>query len=124
MVAAMKDPDADALTMTVSSKGQVVIPKAVRDRLNLRPGDVLDLEEEGDKLVLRVRRESPAALRERLFGPPLPIESIVGMLSHLARPGPPLSMKEMRAIAQADFAKRWREKEARNAADTQDEGEE
>ena len=31
-----------------------------------------------------------------------------------------LSMKDMRAIAQADFAKRWRAKEAANAADIED----
>ncbi len=115
MVAAMKDPDPDVLTMTVSSKGQVVIPKAVRERLNLRAGDVLELAEDGDKLVLSVRRESPAALRERLFGPPLPIESLALRFADRIPPERRgLSMREMREIAQADFARRWREKEARN----------
>lgn len=35
----------------VSEKGQVTIPKAIRDRLGIRPGQVLDLEAEGGRLV-------------------------------------------------------------------------
>ena len=107
----------DMLTMTLSSKGQVVIPKAVRERLGLHPGDVFEIEEQGDALLLRVRHESPTAQRERLFGPPVPLESLAlrfaGRVPEHLRG---LSMKELRAIAQADFAKRWRAKEAANAA--------
>jgi len=35
----------------VSEKGQVTIPKAIRDRLGIRPGQVLDFESEGGRLV-------------------------------------------------------------------------
>jgi len=35
----------------VSEKGQVTIPKAVRDRLGLKPGTVLSFEAVGGKLV-------------------------------------------------------------------------
>ncbi len=35
----------------VSEKGQVTIPKALRERLGLRPGQVLDFREERGKLV-------------------------------------------------------------------------
>ncbi|MGZ6258900.1 MAG: AbrB/MazE/SpoVT family DNA-binding domain-containing protein [Candidatus Limnocylindrales bacterium] len=35
----------------VSEKGQVTIPKAVRDRLGIRPGQVLDFEAEGGRLI-------------------------------------------------------------------------
>jgi len=35
----------------VSEKGQVTIPKAVRDRLGLRPGTVLSFEAIGGKLI-------------------------------------------------------------------------
>lgn len=37
----------------VSEKGQVTIPKALRARLGLKPGVVLDFEAEGGRLVAR-----------------------------------------------------------------------
>ena len=37
----------------VSEKGQVTIPKRLRDRFGIRPGDVLDVTEEGGRLVVR-----------------------------------------------------------------------
>ncbi len=36
---------------TISEKGQVTIPKPLRDRLGLLPGQVLDFREEQGKLV-------------------------------------------------------------------------
>lgn len=38
---------------TVSSKGQIAIPKAVRDELNLKPGTHLSIEVQGCTMVLR-----------------------------------------------------------------------
>lgn len=38
---------------TVSEKGQVTIPKALRDRLGIRPGQVLDFDEDGGRLIAR-----------------------------------------------------------------------
>lgn len=35
----------------VSERGQVTIPKAVRDRLGIQPGTVLDFEEDHGRLV-------------------------------------------------------------------------
>jgi AbrB family looped-hinge helix DNA binding protein len=35
----------------VSERGQVTIPKALRDRLGIRPGEVLDFDEEQGHLV-------------------------------------------------------------------------
>ncbi len=37
---------------SLSSKGQLVIPKAVRERLQLRPGDVLRVSVSGRRIVL------------------------------------------------------------------------
>jgi antitoxin PrlF len=36
---------------TVSEKGQITIPKRIRDKLGLKPGTLLDLEAESGKLV-------------------------------------------------------------------------
>jgi AbrB family looped-hinge helix DNA binding protein len=37
----------------LTSKGQITIPQAIRTRLNLRPGDVLDFDETASVLVAR-----------------------------------------------------------------------
>jgi antitoxin PrlF len=36
---------------TVSEKGQITIPKRIRDKLGLKPGTLLDLEAHSGKLV-------------------------------------------------------------------------
>jgi antitoxin PrlF len=52
----------------VSDRGQVTIPKSLRDRLGIRPGQVLDFEEEGGRLVAR-----------KIVGED-PIDSVYGIL--------------------------------------------
>jgi AbrB family looped-hinge helix DNA binding protein len=37
----------------MTEKGQITVPKAVRERLGLRPGDQLDVDEENGRLVAR-----------------------------------------------------------------------
>ncbi len=44
----------------VSEKGQVTIPKRLRERLGIRPGDVLEFDEENGCLVGRKRVASTA----------------------------------------------------------------
>ncbi len=41
----------------VSTKGQVVLPSAIRRRLGLRTGDSLDVKTEGDRVVLTLQRK-------------------------------------------------------------------
>ncbi len=44
-------------TSKLSSKGQVTLPKAVRDALGVQPGDLIAYEVEGD--TVRLRRLEP-----------------------------------------------------------------
>ena len=41
------------MTSTISSKGQITVPKEVRDRLGLRPGTVVEFEVTGAGVLLR-----------------------------------------------------------------------
>jgi AbrB family looped-hinge helix DNA binding protein len=41
------------MKVTLTSKGQITIPQAIRKRLNLRPGDVLEFDESASVLVAR-----------------------------------------------------------------------
>jgi AbrB family looped-hinge helix DNA binding protein len=46
--------------ITIDNAGRVVLPKPLRDELDLGPGDFLDLESVGDKIILRpVRAITP-----------------------------------------------------------------
>lgn len=51
---------------TVSEKGQITIPKALRDRLGIRAGQVLEVREEHGRLVLRKRPE--VSRTDRVYG--------------------------------------------------------
>lgn len=44
----------DAATTKLSSRGQVVIPEKIRNRLGLRPGDRFVVLGEGDVVILKV----------------------------------------------------------------------
>jgi len=66
---------------TVTSKGQVTIPKSIRDSLGINPGAHLIFRLEGKKrLVVEVERGAPA--------------SLAGALRHLAKERP-VSVEEM-----------------------------
>ncbi|MGF1664604.1 MAG: AbrB/MazE/SpoVT family DNA-binding domain-containing protein [Kineosporiaceae bacterium] len=48
------------MTSTVSVKGQVTIPKQIRDRLGIQAGTVLEFADEGGRLVARkIHRRHP-----------------------------------------------------------------
>jgi AbrB family looped-hinge helix DNA binding protein len=75
-------PDGDRLKTRVSTKGQVILPKAVRDRHGWKAGTVLEIEDGPNGVTLK-----PA----RLF-PPTRLEDVVGMLEYN---GPPISIEDM-----------------------------
>jgi len=52
----------DAATTTLSSKGQVVIPEVIRDRLGLKPGAQFVVVGDRDVVILKVLE--PPALSE------------------------------------------------------------
>ncbi len=51
-----------ALKTVLSKKGQVVIPKQVRDRLGLTPGTILKVKVEGKKVILEPLQEPPGEI--------------------------------------------------------------
>jgi AbrB family looped-hinge helix DNA binding protein len=53
---------ADLATTRLSSKGQIVIPEDVRDRLRLKPGDQFVVVGEGDVVILKII--SPPSMKE------------------------------------------------------------
>lgn len=50
------------MSTTVTSKGQVTIPKPVRDRLNIKPGSAVDfvLAEDGSVVLVKAGKEGAA----------------------------------------------------------------
>ena len=85
-------------TTRVSSKGQVVIPKSIRDRLHLEAGATLSVGVENDAIVLHQVRK---ALR-------LPTESEIDAVAGCLKVGGamPSRADEDAAIA-ALFRKEW-----------------
>lgn len=45
-------------TATITSKGQVTIPKKIRDKLGLKPGDTLNFEVEDNRTISVKRKKS------------------------------------------------------------------
>ena len=54
-------------TLRVSSKGQIVIPKEVRERHRLDRDTDLVLIEEGDALILRKKADVERVLKDRFY---------------------------------------------------------
>ncbi|HYL83268.1 MAG TPA: AbrB/MazE/SpoVT family DNA-binding domain-containing protein [Candidatus Angelobacter sp.] len=50
--------------LTLDKAGRVVLPKPLRDRLQLAPGDSLQLETEGERITLRPVRQNVSLKKE------------------------------------------------------------
>jgi AbrB family looped-hinge helix DNA binding protein len=78
-------------TATLTSKGQITIPKLVRRLLGLRAGDALEFDVEKGKVELRParpKRTSAGILRPHLparWKAPSVAEMDAGVVRHLAR---------------------------------------
>ena len=83
----------ETLTTSVSTKGQVILPKAIRDRRNWPAGTRLVVEETPDGVLLK-----PAPV----FAPTRP-EDVAGMLAYR---GPPKTLEEMDAAITAEVKRR------------------
>ncbi|MBA2506371.1 MAG: AbrB/MazE/SpoVT family DNA-binding domain-containing protein [Thermoleophilaceae bacterium] len=55
------------MTQRIGAKGQVVIPKTVRDRLGLQPGAEVQFDDDGEAVTIRRADPDRPALRGR-FG--------------------------------------------------------
>jgi AbrB family looped-hinge helix DNA binding protein len=55
------------MTYKVGAKGQVVLPKEMRDRLGIRPGDEVVFDDREDEIVVR-RARSKAEILDDLVG--------------------------------------------------------
>lgn len=87
----------------ISAKGQVVIPKAVRDRLRWAEGDELDVIETADGALLRRRQTSRKKITIQEF-----------MARRPAYGGPPATLEEMDEAIDRARAERWAAKQARS----------
>ena len=52
-------------TLTMDKAGRIVLPKAIREELQIGPGDSLELEASGEAIVLRPARGSGRMVKER-----------------------------------------------------------
>lgn len=83
----------DPLTTTVSTKGQVILPKAIRQRRNWNAGIRLIVEETPEGVLLK---RAPA------FAPTRP-EAVFGMLPYS---GAPKSLEDMEAAVLVEARRR------------------
>ena len=54
-----------SITVTLDKAGRVVIPKNLRDELHLEAGDTLELESQGERVMLRPLRTTSPLRKER-----------------------------------------------------------
>jgi AbrB family looped-hinge helix DNA binding protein len=83
-------------TTVVSTKGQVILPKAIRDHRRWKPGTRLSVEETPDGVLLKATPLFPEHTAEELFG-------------SLRHEGPPLSLEDMDAAVAAEARRRARD---------------
>jgi antitoxin PrlF len=77
----------ESMKARLSEKGQITIPKKLRDRLGVRPGDELDFEVEHGRLV--ATKVVPQDPFDRLYGSlklPMSVDAFIDELRGPAEP--------------------------------------
>jgi AbrB family looped-hinge helix DNA binding protein len=74
--------------LTVDKAGRIVIPKSLREDLQLEPGDSLEMETAGEQITLRpVRGTAPLTKKDGVWifrsGTPLPASATDDLLDQL-----------------------------------------
>lgn len=88
----------------VSSKGQIVLPKAIRDAHGLEAGSELELIEDGENIILKPIRSSKVVKRI----------SIDEFLENRIRyDGPPITDEMIRQAIDEEAKRRWHAKNRR-----------
>jgi AbrB family looped-hinge helix DNA binding protein len=82
-------------SVSVSSKGQVVIPKDLRERLGIRAGTRLEVSEVAGEVRMRLARRP---------GKTATLEEGVGLARYM---GPPKTIEEMNAGVRRHFRRTW-----------------
>lgn len=88
------DMAASKPTTVVSTKGQVILPKAIREKRHWPAGTRLEVEETADGVLLKAA--------EPIFPPTRP-EDVYGCLQY---DGPPKSIEEMNEAVSAEVRRR------------------
>jgi AbrB family looped-hinge helix DNA binding protein len=52
------------MSITIDHAGRIVVPKSIRDALNLTPGTRLEIEADGNEIRLRVADLEPSLLQK------------------------------------------------------------
>jgi AbrB family looped-hinge helix DNA binding protein len=77
-------------TLTMDKAGRVVLPKAVREELQLSPGDSLEVESSEERIILRpVRGNGRIYKKQRVWvmhgGGPLSVEAVEKTIDQIRR---------------------------------------
>ena len=92
----------------LSAKGQVVIPKDVRDRLGLLEGTVFDVVERGNEVVLKRHGFGDAT-----SGAEAVAAAVREIQSFYRYDGPPVSIEDMDRAIDAEVRRKWKRKLAK-----------
>lgn len=85
---------ASAATTKLSTKGQLVVPKAIRDRHNWKPGTKLTVVDTAEGMLVKAAPLFPLTR----------IEDVAGCLKY---DGPPVSLEDMDAAVEQMFRDRY-----------------